>query len=401
MKAIHPQFRRSDQCVFRMKRISSLSRTIIQIGRAKLHFMLQLSSIRFSLHRHVVLAIFVAGSFCSARGEVRLVRRLQLGDAQHWSFSDFSEQFDSNAIATTPRGDFLLFSARRDGGWKLFRVRGWQTEGASVDRRTLPGYFSTKQKADLELLTAELYITKDGHYAICIGSASWRKRVNGQDAGSSRSDNLVTVVDLESFSPVNAIHTKDLHLFDQSQQVTLDAGDRILVESSPLGHSDRAAFIQLMVPSLTAGPKCSYEVHPDGKGLHPRAVTQDQCEKALGPVSLASYLDRRQPSVPPEEQFSCEDAHAEYCPQPDQFTNDKKFGLGLRTEGHDSFWGSWVQTRDVGVIFSMKTRHEIGELDLGKKVDTMLHLVSVDSRLYLLALRGGELSVYEVEGVER
>ena len=362
--------------------------------------MQQLPLVRSHLRRSMLLSILFMFSILSAHGEVRLLRRVSLGLAQHWSVFDFWGSFDRTAIALTPGGDVLVFSARRNGNWELYRARGWNTERASVERLTLDGYFSTKDQRDLDELTTHLFVTKDGAYAVCVGDAWWLKRVHGNAVGNSRADNIVAVVDLATLKIANRIHTKDLHLFDEFQEVRLDANGRILVIGSPLGHSQRGAFVQLAIPSLIPGAKCEYNSVPDKTATtHAVAATDESCQKALGPVSLENYLATDQPIITRDPPFKCTNAAAEYCPQPYEFTRDQRFGLGLRTEGHDALFGGWVETRAVAVIFSTKTRSEIGELDLDKNRDTGPLLESVHERIYLLVLRNStELGVYEVSG---
>ena len=354
------------------------------------------------LRPRVLLPIFLVLLTISAQAEVRLLRRISLGPAPHWSVSDFWWTFDREAMALTPTGDVLVFSARRNGNWELYRTRGWNAEGASVERLTLDGYFTTRDEKDLEQLTIDLFVTKDGAYAICVGDAWWLKRVHGKAVGNSRADNIVAVVDLATFKVANKIHTKDLHLFDEFQEVRLDANGRIVVIGSPLGHSLRRAFIQLAIPSLALGEKCEYNSVPDNTAkIHFVAVTQESCQKALGPVSLENYVEPK-PPINPDPPFKCTGAAADYCAQPYEFTGDQRFGLGVRTEGHDVLFGVWVETRAVAVIFSTKTRSEIAELDLDKNRDTGPVLENKDNGVYLLLLRNStELSIYEVSDSER
>lgn len=348
-------------------------------------------------YSRMLLAILLI-SVASARGEVRLLRRVSLGPSQGWSVSDFQGTFDRNAIALTPAGDVLLFSARRNGYWELYRARQWNTERASVERLTLPGYFSTKDKHDLEQLTANLFITKGGAYAVCVANGWWLKRVHGYAVGNPKADNVVAVVDLATFKIDNTIHTKDLHLFDEFQEVRLDSSGRILVIGSPLGHSGKRALVQLAIPSLIPGSRCEYTSIPDKNGAtHAVAATDEGCEKALGSTSLENYLAADQPAISRDPPFKCTNSALEYCPQPDWFTRNQRFALGVLTEGHDALFGGWVETGAVAVIFSTQTRSEIGELALGKGRDAGPCLASIEERVYLLVLRKStELSVYEV-----
>jgi hypothetical protein len=352
------------------------------------------------LRRGLLLTVLLMFSIPSARGEVRLFRRVSLGPAERWSVSDFWRNFDRNVIALTPSGDVLMLSARRNGNWELYRARRWNTERASVEQLTLDGYFSTKDERDLDELTTHLFVTKDGAYAVCVGNAWWLKHIHGNAVGNSKADNIVVLVDLATFKIANRIHTKDLDLFDEFQEVRLDANGRILVIGSPLGHSGSKAFVQLAIPSLIAGAKCEYNSVPDKtRTTQGIAATGEGCQKALGAVSLENYLSTDQPIITRDPPFKCADSSSEYCPQPYNFTSDQRFGLGLRTEGHDALFGGWVETRAIAVIFSTKTRSEIGELDLGQNRDSGPLLENVDGRIYLLVLRHSTaLSVYEVSG---
>jgi len=345
----------------------------------------------------MLLAILLI-SATPAHGQVRLLRRISLGPAQHWSLSDISGTFDRNAIALTPAGDVLLFSARRDGNWELYRARGWKTEKDSVERLILPGYFSLKDRQDLEELAADLFVTKDGAYAVCVGDARWLKRVHGKAVGNSRADNIVAVVDLATLKIAKSIHTKDLHIFDEFQEVSVDSDGRVLVTGSPLGSSATRALVRLAIPSLISGLKCEYASVPDkNAAAHAGAALDQDCEKALGSTSLENYSATHHPAVAGDPQFRCADAALEYCPQPDEFTADQRFGLGLLTEGHDVFFGGWAETRAVAVIFSTQTRSEIGRLDLDKDRDMGPYLAGDDERAYLLVLRKStELRVYAV-----
>jgi hypothetical protein len=264
----------------------------------------------------------------------------------------------------------------------------------------LDGYFSTKDKRDLDELTVHLFVTKDGAYAVCVGDAWWLKRVNGNAVGNSRADNIVTLVDLSTLKIANRIHTKDLNLFDEFQEVRLDANGRILVVASTLGHSQKGAFTQLAIPSLVPGAKCEYSSFPDKTGtMHAVDGTDESCHKSAGDVSLESYLATDQPVVPRDPPFKCTDTGAEYCPEPYEFTRDHRFGLGLRTQGRDALFGGWVETRAVAVVFSTETRSEIGELDLDTRGDSGPLLENVDKRIYLLVLRNStQLRVYGVSG---
>lgn len=94
--------------------------------------------------------------------------------------------------------------------------------------------------------------------------------------------------------------------------------------------------------------------------------------------------------------FVCADKTAEYCPQPDRFTPDGLFALGVETEGHDGLFGGWIETRARGFLYSTSRHAQIGELDL-THYSPYLKLASADGQDYLLVLNAGsELTVYQL-----
>src|SRR6202012_4283706 len=102
--------------------------------------------------------------------------------------------------ALTSTGDLLTLSPRRNGAWELFRVRAWSHEKPAVDHLHLPRHFSSRDQRDLENLEVNIYVTPDGSFAVCVGTAEWMKRVRGWRAGNARTVSFITVIDLASFN---------------------------------------------------------------------------------------------------------------------------------------------------------------------------------------------------------
>ncbi len=223
------------------------------------------------------------------------------------------------------------------------------------------------------------------------------KRVHGVAIGEATSDHIITVIDLSAFKIVNSRRTKNLDLLE-FQDVEMDREGRIFVDSISSWKKAEGAFIPLDIPSLRAGARCAYKLLPvkPGEPERPVPVTAENCAEDIGSVSIGDYLKARPFHRAGSPLFTCKSTAAEYCPHPDRFTPDKRFGLGVRTEGHDGLLGSWVQTHATGIVFSTSRRAEIGELDLTHNAP-VLALASVNGCDYLFVLRSGaELTVYQL-----
>ncbi len=304
--------------------------------------------------------------------------------------------FERQASIVTPSGDFLYFSARRSGIWELHRVHGWSTDQPVIDHLQLSGYFSSRDKHNLEQLSADIFVTPDGAHAACVGTAVWLKRVNGRAVGKARTESFINVIDLRSFKIVNTAKPKTAGPFE-FQSVEMDEAGHIVIERSSFGDKASGEFTQLDVPSLIPSARCSYDwINNKQQGQPQVPVAHEDCTQALHSVMLGDYLKSLQPYAPVSSGFTCVDTKAEYCPQPDTFTKDKRVGLGIRTEGHDELLGGWVETRSTAVLFSTATHKEVGQLDLTHQ-RSLLKLASVNGQDYLLLLKSdSELSVYQI-----
>jgi hypothetical protein len=311
-----------------------------------------------------------------------------------WTLLDLSGKFERQAIAVSASGDLLLFSARPNGNWELSRIHDWSGSQPEIARLVLPGYFNIGERHDLETLHTKLFLTHDGMYAICVGSAEWLKRSHGRAVGRANSDNMITVVNLHTMTIEGARRTHDLNLLE-FQGVEMTPDGRVIVSSQSGPPQSEGVLIPLEIPSLREKSKCEFRwlATKPGEGDRPVPVTVESCAAAVSPSSIGEVLSSSSPFL---TGFKCKDAQAGYCPQPYSFTPDQRFGIGVRTEGHDDLLGIWVQTSATAIVFSMSTRSEIGELDLMHD-SPALQLASVAGRDYLLVLRGGtELTVYEL-----
>jgi hypothetical protein len=355
---------------------------------------------RASLRGAVYLALgtCLAAFAATATAEVQQTARIVLGPSQpSWSFFDLSGRFGGQALALTPSSDFLSFSPRRNGTWELYRVRGWGSPKPAIDHLPLPGYYSSHDERDLDDLTARVFVTPDGRYAVCSGTGEWLKRVHGRAVGQGRTESKLTVVDLATFQAVRSLRTDKFDLFE-FHSVFMDAEGRIVIETNALNDKGSNAFLQLELPSLQAGQRCSFALVSDANHLeHPVATTPSTCTQMLHNITLEKYL-LEQESLPPHhvDGYICANAHGEFCPQPDLFSPDLQFGLGIESEGRDSFLGSWVQTRATAFFFSVRTHREVGEMDITHQ-PPYLKFATFRGKTFLLFLRKGSvLTVYQL-----
>jgi hypothetical protein len=298
--------------------------------------------------------------------------------------------------AVTPSNDVLSIVASDTGTWEFYKVSDWLSETPVLKKLALPGYFSKKDEKDLELLSANVFATGDGAYAVCIGSAEWLKRVNGWAVGNAKSDDIISVVDLSKLSVVATTRTSDLDLFE-FHEVKVDDEDYVRVDSLASGKPRRSAFIRLSIPFLPAGPRCSYEWITDSPGKqHPQPVTANTCQEALRMRPLDDYLGASK-SLVTSKPGPCENSDAEFCRLPGEFAADGRLGVALRSEGHDNIFGSWVTTSDTLIVFSSAKRADVARIKEPTNDSFRTSLTFLDGRNYLLVIQGGtHLMVYEL-----
>lgn len=305
------------------------------------------------------------------------------------------------SMATTPAGDILSFVARDTGEWELYRVSGWLSEKPIVERLAVPGFFSKKDSnrdgRAMEMMGPSIFVTRDGKYAICVGSAEWLKRVNGWAIGHATSDDAIAVVDLSTFRIVATTHTEGLNLFE-FHEVTLDDDGYIRVGSLSSGKDRHGAFVRLSIPSLKVSPTCAYDWAEESPGRqHPRPTTVKECSDILRQQSLADYLKVKETDSVVRSRV-CSNNDSEFCQVPGEFTADGKFGIGIRCEGHDNFFGSWVTTSNSYIIFSTSRGTDISEIKEPTNDSFQKSLISVEGEDYLLVLQSGtHVMVYRLQ----
>lgn len=305
-------------------------------------------------------------------------------------------------LAVTPAGAALSFIAQNSGTWQLYRVRNWQQKTPMQDKLLLPGFFSKKDRNNLETLDGHVYVTRDGKYAVCVASAEWVRRSGGVTADTPRSDDVIATVDLAEFRVVATIHTEPLGLFAY-HRVLLDTEDKLGISSLSAGSGRRGALIRLSIPDLKPGRRCAYRwTARAAVRARPEVVDADGCRAALGSLNLDQYLQAQLPS------FSfpavCEDSQAEFCRLPDVFTGaaafsgDGKYGVAERIERRDNIIGGPVTTSFRYVVFSTAKRVDIGEVKEPVNASLRRVVATVNGRDYLVVLENGtHLTAYELQ----
>ena len=338
-----------------------------------------------------ISAVFLLVLAFTLRAQVSKVKDFDLDSRR-----DRSVLFD---MAVTPTNDVLSFVAKGTGNWELYSVSNWLGETPSVKKLVLPGYFSKadskRSEKDLENLNAMVFVTRDGAYAVSVGSAEWLKRVKGWAVGSATSNDIISVVDLSTFTVMATIRTENLDLLE-FHGVVLDDSGYVRVESSSSGLK-HGAFVRLSIPSLEAGPKCAYDWIEDSPGKqHPQPTTEKECREILKTRELSDYL--REGEVPSRQKVKvCENNNSEFCHIPGEFTADGKFGVGTRSEGHDNIFGSYVTTRSSFIVFSSARGVDIGEIKEPTNDSFRKKLTSLGGRDYLLVIESGtHLMAYEL-----
>jgi len=311
-------------------------------------------------------------------------------------------------MVVTPAGHVLSLIARDTGNWELHRIRDWDVGPIASDKLLLEGYFSKKDQKDLESIKAAVFVTKDGNYAICVGEAQWVKRplvwvpfpLRGPAVkGSAHADDVVTVVDLSTFKIVATARTAELGLLEFHRSIKLDNDDRVFIDSAS-GKPEHGAFVRLSVPSLTAGPKCTYaRIYDSALQWHREVTDANACEASLGgTINLEQYFQREFPHF--ELPAVCKRNAAEFCLYAGHFSADGKYGLAQRVDGHDMvFFPGRVVTRHSYIVFSSAKRSDIGEIKVPADASAGGLLAYYGGRDYFLLLQDGtRLTVYELQG---
>jgi hypothetical protein len=305
------------------------------------------------------------------------------------------------SLATTPKDDILSFVATGSGNWVLYRASAWLTAKPTVQKLILRGFYSRNDKERdgraLETLDARVFSTQDGAYAICIGSAEWLKRVNGQSVGDAISDDFISIVDLQSFKVIATAHTGKLELFE-FHEIDLDDEGFIRIGSLASGKDKHSAFIRLSVPSLQPGPRCAYDSIAESSGKYRRQViTESECSATLKAKPLDEYLEEGRP-LPQLKPSVCNDNKSNFCQIGGQVTPDNKFGVGLWETGHDTLFGGYSTSSSKFIIFSLSRGVDIREIKEPTNDSFHMRLFSIDGIDYIsVAQSGTHLMIYKLQ----
>ncbi|MGD1071756.1 MAG: hypothetical protein ABSB15_16605 [Bryobacteraceae bacterium] len=136
-------------------------------------------------------------------------------------------------MAVTPDADVLSWVAKADGKWLLTRVRNWLDFTPKEQTIDVPSWTRADLAAAFGPPHPDLFVTPDGHFAICVASAKWNR--NQQVSW----DTLISVVDLQRFEvvatahpPVNPGETRSFYL-DGAQHLVLETNQRLLLLDVP------------------------------------------------------------------------------------------------------------------------------------------------------------------------
>ena len=78
-------------------------------------------------------------------------------------------------MAVTSRNEVLSFVAKDTGSWKLYLASNWLNQNPTIEEVSVPGFFSKqdyrKDGKSMETMNAQVFATRDGKLAVCVGSA--------------------------------------------------------------------------------------------------------------------------------------------------------------------------------------------------------------------------------------
>jgi hypothetical protein len=364
-----------------------------------------------SLLRGCLLLAALAVLSSSSPAEVVKLRELSLFPARAWKISTATDPGVKSASVISPSGDLLSFVAKDTGAWELRRLRNW-AKSPVQDWLVLHGFFTRKDRPNLTYLRPFVYVTSNGLYAICAAAAMWRNRQPGHPM-TEAGDAVVSVVDLSAFKVVATAHTRELGLF-ALLFVYLDHEDYVLVNSTEfVDNHYRSILVRLSVPTLSAGPVCSYGYVGELSNEHEEVTTADTCQAAVGPrFGFEEYRKREMPtgtelfpSYRQHEPSLCASKELSHgWTQIDEschwykLTDDGKFGIVERSRTSlNTILDSYSAARPAYIAFSTVGDSPIGEISVRKGSLPVFQFAYRDGRDYLLVIEDGTfVTVYEL-----
>jgi len=285
------------------------------------------------------------------------------------------------AIAVTPDNEVLSLVAKKDGKWRLTRIRNWWDKHPTDETIDVPGIAPSGK---LQLLSASVLATADGNFAISIASGFTGKE---GDVGGTP-EQVVSVIDLHEFAVKNsARQTGILEYFT-------DGLGRLVAEQTDYG-SKRTPVIRgepgvhrtvtlafFSIPNLSKTAACHFSETLSGASWIPR-------DEDCGP-SLQSLLDGLRPR------------HSQTLPtgppcHAGESTPDGLYRIETCNDFHRNFWGNPVVTDLRENVYSVSTGALLGAVKETVHDTVSSGLAQHDGNDYLLVMEGGtRLKVYEI-----
>jgi hypothetical protein len=331
------------------------------------------------------------------------------------------------AMAITPEQDVLSLIPKRNGTWRLTRVRGWLDREPVEQTIDIPGIEVPRQVSEsgsrLTLLQMSLLVTTDGRFAISIANGVWHG-----SAGTSTSDDVVSVVDLDAFRVVKTPRGPTLSQEPakggngaiRTREYALDHAGRLVVRTntslrSPTSYCDTATKrtvrvsttefewnkseidLQLLtLPDLTNAGECHYReaLHCGGNSRDDRSgACADMLRRTQGDsISLSDFLNVFSSFY----ELRLKDPLKHRCPttgitRNGRFEKESCFGFPTRT-----FWGNPGKPSEYREnILSLKTGQQVGTINELGKESVLSQFADRDGRDYLIVIDSGtRLKIY-------
>jgi hypothetical protein len=302
-------------------------------------------------------------------------------------------------MGVTPEQDVLAFVAKEDGKWRLSRVRGWLDRQPGEETVEVAGLTRKDFARPEGPWYASLLVTSNGEFVVCISSGNGR-RADGERGREF--DEIVSVVDLKRFNVLKTAHSPASR--DEIRQYSLDsAGHLVLRASKPLpgpegmspSFGNDVRIVLLNLPDLTTKEQCHY-----AEWMRNGAVVRREGERDCdplpshapgGPKPLSEFLDQLRDSY----EARPKEAPKPYCSA--TISPDGRFKDENCTDFHRNWWGNPVVTNAWEDIFSMRTRKQIGTVNITVRDSASSRFAELNGRNYLILMEGGtKLKVYEL-----
>lgn len=352
------------------------------------------------------IAAALALSVCSSAGVVHL---------RDYDAHEPKDRGVLFAMAIAPNSDVVSFVPKGDGKWRLTRIRGWAEPSPTDQTIDVPGWTWKKgSSGNPEFAYAEVFVTADGKYAVCAAHASW------MNAGSfSTLDDLVSLVDLSSFTVVKTIRASDLGpeiwelSLDPAGNVVLQAqtskpvddfgrpnplpqgfrADGLLVPGIPFAHVQMEMML-LSLPDLSSQGRCHFS-----KTLRPDiiAVKDEDCSTALTQVAGAPSLGKFLEKLDPNGLHERNDPESPCIPT--KVTRDRRFEIQSCETHHLTAWNrNVVRDSSSDRIVSLENRQLLGTIKFSTRKSYGERLFDRNGRDYILVVEDGtKLKVYEIK----